>query len=705
MRLQKRLNIALTVALTIAFILLGAFVFRVAYCRTFEGLIDLYGSFKYYFCVLFGFPVDGIPSVAERSKVLNWDVILPADFETFKANCISFFRLFISKENFLSWLSETGQKTGKISKIIIIVLPCILALWIALKTLYKKHNTKHNIDTLPLRVYKTVTGHTTEPLKRFVRQYAAFVKEHNFIWIIWLVIWIFNLNFATIIIEFFAYYFYFAVSFDFGSIYTQIIKLIIDLQVVVKYVPFWVILIFIWLLFERWRRNLALAKLRRMENSNRGFINDLPIVSMTCGSMGKKKTTIITDMTLSQEIMFRNVAYGKLQETDMKFPNFGWIAFEMELRKCMEHGTVYNLATVKEWVKLKRSRYEKHHGDSLQLYGYDSKRYGLYYRDGLKTSYIFDVLSTYAQLYFIYVIQSSLIVANYSIREDNRLIDGGNFPIWSTDFFSKNPRPSRHAHILDFDILRLGKKVLENNPSAGSFEFGVVAITEVGKERGNNLELKEVKKGTEETNQKNDLFNSWLKMCRHSATVDNYPFIKVFTDEQRPSSWGADARELCDIVHIVSSGNTRLALPFFTIEDMLNEWLFNRFINLYEDFRFNRGDNTLFIYLLKKVTAFVYRRNAVIYNTYGYSISNIEKERGTMDGKTEKKKYYLMHKKIYSQRFSTDCFSDYFNDIAKNTKIGLNDYMEYQTEKATVTELKMQNSYFINALYKNADTE
>lgn len=431
MKWQKRLNIALTVALSIAFILLGAFVFRVAYCRTIEALIDLYGSFKYYFCVLFGFSVDGIPSVAERSNVLNWDVILPADFETFKANCISFFRLFISKENFLSWLSETGQKTGKISKIIIIILPCILALWIALKTLYKKHNTKHNIDTLPLRVYKTFTRYTTEPLKRFVGQYAAFVKEHNFIWIIWLVIWVFNLNFATIIIECFSYYFYFAVSFDFGSVYTQIVKLIIDLQVVVKYVPFWVILIFIWLLFEWWRRNLALAKLRRMENSNRGFINDLPIVSMTCGSMGKKKTTIITDMTLSQEIMFRNVAYGKLQETDMKFPNFGWIAFEMELRKCMEHGTVYNLATVKEWVKLKRSRYEKHHDDSLQLYGYDSKRYGLYYRDGLKTSYIFDVLSTYAQLYFVYVIQSSLIVANYSIREDNRLIDGGNFPVWN----------------------------------------------------------------------------------------------------------------------------------------------------------------------------------------------------------------------------------------------------------------------------------
>ena len=705
MKWQRRFNITLTIALTTVFILLGVFAFGVAYQRVFEALIDLYGGFKYYFCVLFGLEPSELPSVTDYSKVMGWTEILPSDFDGFKVNTAAYFSMLFSKENFLSWLSVTGAKVSAWAKVLTIFLPCVVVLIIVVKRIYATPNTRHNKDTFPLRIYKAVTGHTTEPLKRFLRQYFEFVKQHNSIWIIWLIIWVFNLNFATVITEFFAFYFYFAVSFDFKAIYTQIVKLFIDLQVIVKHVPLWIILIFVWLIFERWRKNLATAKLRRMENANRGFINDLPIVSMTCGSMGKKKTTIITDMALSQEVMFRNIAYGKLQETDMKFPNFGWIAFEMELRKCMEYGTVYNLATVKEWIKVKRARYEKHHNDLLQLYGYDSERYGLYYRDGLKTSYIFDVLSTYAQLYFIYVIQSSLIVANYSIREDNRLIDGGNFPIWSTDFFSKNPRPSRHAHILDFDILRLGKKVLENNPSAGSFEFGVVAITEVGKERGNNLELKEVKKGTEETNQKNDLFNSWLKMCRHSATVDNYPFIKVFTDEQRPSSWGADARELCDIVHIVSSGSTRLALPFFTIEDMLNEWLFNRFINLYEDFRFNRGDNTLFIYLLKKVTAFVYRRNAVIYNTYGYSISNIEKERGTMDGKTEKKKYYLMNKKIYSQRFSTDCFSDYFNELAKGTHIGMNDYTEYATEKASVQELKRQNSYFINSLYTSNEKD
>ena len=705
MRWQRRLNIALSIAITVAFLLLGAFVFRISYLRTIEALTELYGGFKYYICELFELGECEPPSVIEFSKVLNWSIFLPEDFETFKANFLEFSKLFVTKENFLNWLSATGQQAGEISKVIVLILPCILALWMALKMLYTKPNTKHNVDTIPLRIYKTMTGYTVEPLKRYTKQYIEFLKEHSKILVLWIVIWVCNLNFATIIIAFLGYYFYFAVSFDLASIYVQVVKIFIDLQVVVKFVPIWMIAIAAWFIFDHWRKNLALAKLRRMENSNRGFISDLPIVSMTCGSMGKKKTTIITDMTLSQEVMFRNVAYGKLQKTDMKFPNFGWIAFEMELRKCMEYGVIYNLATIKVWVKLKRSRYEKHHNDDLQLYGYDSQRYGLYYQDGLKTQYIFDVLETYAQLYFIYVIQSSLIVSNFSIREDNKLIDQGNFPMWSMDFFAKNRRPSRHAHILDFDVLRLGKKVIDNNPNAGSFEFGVVAITEVGKERGNNLELKEVKKGTEETNQKNDLFNSWLKMCRHSATVDNYPFVKVFTDEQRPASWGADARDLCDIVHIVSSGNTRLALPFFIIEDMVNEWLFNRFIGLYYDFRFNRGDNTLFIYLLKKVTSFIYHRNTLAYNNYGFCVANIEKERGTMDGKAEKKKYYVMNKKIYSQRFSTDCFSDYFNDMAKKTKIGLNDYMEYATEKATVTELKMQNSYFINALYKNADSE
>ena len=37
--------------------------------------------------------------------------------------------------------------------------------------------------------------------------------------------------------------------------------------------------------------------------------------------------------------------------------------------------------------------------------------------------------------------------------------------------------------------------------------------------------------------------------------------------------------------------------------------------------------------------------------------------------------------------------------MARECKVGLSDYLEYVTEKASVDELKQQNSYFINALY------
>lgn len=700
----RTFNICLTVVITAAFILLGAFVFGDSYLRFGETAKDFGLSVGYYFCTLFSLDHDIVPSVTEYSSVMDWDILLPSDFEGFTSQASTFFSLLIDGENFAGYWTKVGDVMLVLLKVVAIILPCLLVLGLVIWRLYKSGNTKHNKDTVPLKVFKSFSRCLYLPLKRTVLSYRDFLAEHRAVWIIWAVMWAFHLNAASIVMGFFAYYFYFVLSFDVTNLYVQVCKLFIDLQVIFRYFPWWIIAFVCWLLFDRWRKNIAQNRLRHFEARNCGFINELPIVSMACGSMGKKKTTLITDMVLSQEVMFRQKALEILQQNDMKFPYFPWIAFEDELRRCMEHGTVYNLASVKAWVALKRTRFIRHKNAQTQLYGYDYARYGTTFDDSLKISRLFEVLETYAQAYYIYVIQSSLIVANYSVRTDNLMADNGNFPMWLTDFFPKRRRPqSRHAHILDFDVLRLGRKVLENNPRAGSFEFGVVAITEIGKERGNNLELKEVKKGADDTNQKNDLFNSWLKMCRHSATVDNFPFIKVFTDEQRPESWGADARDLCDVVHIVSSGDTRLALPFYTIEEMLSEWAFNRFISLYYDFRFRRGDNTLLVRLLKSVTAWLWRRNLRIYNRYGYSILKMEKERGTMDGKTENKKYYLMSAKIYAQRFSTDCFSDYFNDMAAKSNTGLMDYLEYTTEKATVEELKMQNSYFINSLYKDAD--
>ena len=690
--MRRVLNIILTVLLTIAFAVLGAFVFRSSYIRLYYAFKDFGLSVGYYFCEMFGISHSIMPTVNTIPEIQTPQVTLPTDFDGFKDNTAQYFSLLFNSDNFNGWIGHITGVLADFAKILVIILPCILVLILVIKALYKKENNKHGKDTVPLRVFKNLARFTYQPLKQLVAEYVAFIHRNSWIIVCWLILWAFNFNLVTIVIEFFAYYFYFAVEFDFGTIYIQLVKLFADLKTPFIYFSYWALLFLIYPLFDRFRKRIANSRLRHYEARNCGFIKELPIVSLTCGSMGKKKTTAITDMALSQEVMFRQKAFDILQKNDMKFPMFSWIKFEKALQTEIENGRVYNLATVKCWViSLEQSG---------ELFGYDGERYGLEYDNGLRAENIYSVLSTYAQAYFIYIIQSSLIVSNYSIRTDNLLADSGNFPMWLTDFFPTNfRRNSRHAHILDFDILRLGKKVLENNPNAGSFEFGVIGITEIGKERGNNLELQEKKKSADEANQKNDRFNSWLKMCRHSATVDKFPFIKVFADEQRPESWGADARDLCDIVNIVSSGELKLAMPFYTIGDMMAEWAFDRFIGLYYDFRFRRGDNTLLVHILKSVTAWLWKRNVKIYNRYGYSVLKIEKERGTMDGKIQRKKYYLMSAKIYRKRFATACFADYFNDMAMRTNVGLNDYREYLTDCASVGELKAQNSYFINALY------
>ena len=704
MKKIKITYILLTVILTAGFILLGIFPFRNSYIRLFETVKDLYASIVFYGATLIGIYTEITPTVNGYSGVMTWDGYLPDSTEKIREYLSTFLKVFADKGHFTVWISGIAGVLGTIAGIFVVALPVIILLIVLVKRAYHKPNNNYNRDTVPLKIFKRIMRITVLPVYDFIRGYADFLRDKRRVKILWLLLWIFNLNVAAVIIGFFAYYFYFTVTFDVGSIFIQLAKLIIDMQVAVKTIPvaFWIILAV--LLWDIARKKMAVNRLRHFEARNCGFIKDLPISSISCGSMGKKKTTLITDMALSQAVMFRQEAFTRLQKADMKFPNFPWICFENEILACMEHGAIYNLASIKKWIKLKEKRFNKHGNIKWQLYGYDIDRYGGIYNGGLKEEKLFDVLETYAELYFIYVIESSLIVSNYSIREDSEMISAGNFPTWAMDFFGFKRRvDGRHSHILDFDILRLGKKLIKDNGKAGSFEFGVIVITEIGKERGNNLELKEIKKESKETNQKNDLFNSWLKMCRHSATVDNFPFIKVFCDEQRPESWGADARDLADIITIEKSGEQKLSLPFYTIEEMLTEWAYNKFNAFYYELRYLRGDNTLLIYLLKKVTAYLFKRNERIYNRYGYSVLTINKERGTMNGKKAKKKYFLSNYKIYLDRFSTDCFSDYFNDLAIKAKKGLKDYMEYKASKASVKELLAQNSYFINSLYKGDD--
>ena len=691
------------IAITLGFAACMVFVFPSALGRLIEGGRDFGLSVAFYFCELLQVPHNIIPTV---NNMPNMGGVFPAlpiaeDWEQFKADFSAYWRLWASGDNFLSYLSFLGNLLYKICVIILLLTPVIVLAIVLLKRYLKNQNNDYDKDSRPLKIAKQISRYSYHPVKNWLVGFFGFVREHKPYWVAWLCMWAYNFNLFTVTLEFFAFYFYFVVSFDFASIYRQVYKLFLDLYVPFTFIPLWAWAVIALVLFDKFRKSIAFARLNHYERRNRGFINARPIVFMVCGTMGKKKTTAITDMALSQEVMFRDKAFEKILENDLKFPFFPWCNLENELRRAMDYHSVYNLATVRKFIAKKAARWQKSPCRE-RLFNYDYERYGLTYDDKLKTVDIWQVVETYAQLYFIYIIQSSLLIANYSVRVDGLLSDLGNFPLWNSEFFKRDSRLidsySRHAHILDFDSLRLGRKVIEGNRNADNFEFGVVVITEVGKERGNALENQEVKKKDETTNRKNDLFNSWLKMVRHSATVDNFPFVRVITDEQRPESWGADARDLCEIVHIRESGETRLAMPFFSLAELLYGWLFGKFAGLYYQYRYVRSDNTLPMYLLKLLTAKVQHYYTGIYNRFGYCTLRVQVESGTQDGQISENKYYLASKKIYSKRFSTDCFSDFFTEKALRSPVGIDDLREYATEKATFAELGLQNSYFVNDL-------
>lgn len=614
-----------------------------------------------------------------------------------------------------------------LSQFILFAVPFVLLLYVVFRKLLKSENNNYGKDSRPLRVFKRVVLVTYIPVKNWIVSFFGFIRDNGVYRKMWLILWLFYFNVFTIVLEFVAYYLYFAVSFDLVSLYRQIYKLFLDLWTGLTFIPLlgWAIVALF--LIDRWRKKIGYSILNHNEMKNRGFINARPIVLMVCGTMGKKKTTMLTDIALSQAVMFKDKAFEKILENDLKFPYFPWVNLENALRSAMARHEVFNLATCRKYIKhlsacfaaaqvpeyrkAVRRHLKKSYGLAYDnfCFGYDYERYGFSYDDKLKVVSVWEVIETYAQLYFIYLIQSSLIISNYSVRTDSLISDIGNFPLWNTDLFKRDSRLidsySRHSHIIDFDALRLGRKIVENNAFADSFEFGVVDITEIGKERKNMLELKELKKREEATNQKNDGFNDWLKMIRHSATVDNFPFVKVIADEQRPESWGADARDLCEIIHIRESGETRLAMPFFFIGELLYSAVFGRFVDMYYRYRFTRGDNTLFMHLFKTIVAKIQHYYTGIYNTFGYCPLRVQVESGTQDGQIEENRYFLASKKIYSKRFSTDCFSDFFTQKALRSPVGLDDLPEYRTEKATFGEMDLQHSYFFNDLRGKQDEQ
>lgn len=83
-----------------------------------------------------------------------------------------YFSLLFNEDNFFAYWDKVGDILYNFAQGLVLILPVLVLLAVVAVQIYKKGNTNHNVDTLPLRAFKWVAERTYQPLKR---QYLSFV--------------------------------------------------------------------------------------------------------------------------------------------------------------------------------------------------------------------------------------------------------------------------------------------------------------------------------------------------------------------------------------------------------------------------------------------------------------------------------------------------------------------------------------------------
>ena len=710
-----------------------AIIFPNSLPRLAEAVRDLGTSFLYYCFGIFSENFNPInPTV---TTLPSWEfapspwkpiTLFPWTWEEFKVLWNNYWELWTSRENFLGYCYSLTNTAYYSSKILLIVCPLIVIVIIKLRSYTGTRFNGRNVKSKQLKRYERFKFNVVYPTVAWCKDFVYFIAANRKYYLSWLIIWSLHFNIISIIIELAAFYLYFIIAFDFVGIYTQLLKLVIDLTPMIRFLPGIVWLGIGVLVYNHICRELAFARIYYYDRCNKGVLNDRGVVTTVYGEMGVGKTQLITAMAITSEINQWDMAFEILLEKDLMFPNFPWQTLRDAVKKRIDNREIVDTFTARKWVKRYRAFFDyvyanyspeqwqmRRNESKAQKYikadytfGYDYEHYPVMYNDELKLTHLYEAIEDYVCAYLVYTVKTTLIFANYSIRVDSILDDLGNFPLRNNDFMSRDVRYqdaySRHAKIIDMDMFRLGKKMLEDNPKARRLSFGTFVISEVDKERKNQLELKEMKQKTDEANQKNDLFNACLMMCRHACVISNRVFIRIICDLQRPEAWGAGGRELGEVIYIKDKGELSPTLPFFSpfwILEGLFKWIKGKWESFHARYIYARSDDTLFAYLMRNLTNKINNHYDKVNGLFGTFTLKLEIESGRLDGKVKNAKWRIITKKDRSKRYSTDCLSSVFDGYKPNT-MHIDDFQEYATVMATMAEGQEQHSYFQNDIHE-----
>lgn len=709
--------------ITLVFLSSG-YLFPNSLPRAAESLRDFCTSLAYYLQKMFHLDYIIRPTVIDmpawQFAPSRWEPLklFPYTWEEFKILWQQYCQLFVSKENLVAYLYKLVDVLCYVTLTFTMSIPLIGCIWLIFWLFMRKKCYDRDKKSVPLQIFEKFNFTLIYPVIAWMKSFVQYIKENKMFWMSWLCIWMLHFNVFSICISLVAWLLYFSVSRNALSLYIQVLKLLEDLTPMIRFLPGIVWTVAIIIVYNYICRRMAMNNLYKSVAKNEAFIRDRSIVCIVVAESGAGKDYTMTGMLLiSQNVQWKD-AYDSLVKFELMFPNFPWQNLRDVIESKVDSRKIVDLRSCEKYVRRwsrcfdiiqRKFTYEEwQHRAKLSDYtlGYDFEHYSVEYNDDVKIIKLYQAIEEYSKAYILFSVRSTLIFSNYSIRSDATITFGGNMPERDMDFFRRDPRDipeyTHYSHIIDMDMYRLGKKMIEDNPKARGMILGSFGITELDKEWKNMEQLKEVKASAPECNQKNDLHNLTLMTKRHQAYIDYKVYVRLFGTMQRAESWGAAGRELGEILKITDKEEYSPALPILS-----PYWICKPIFSLYKGLwrRFhdkyvvNRCDGTLFAHLFNNLTSVINNHYDKVEGLYGRRRVKVDIMAGSMEGEVRKGVWIDMKKVQESDRYLSSCMQSLFEPVKAN-EMHIDDYESYDDLFLKVFQALRQNSFLQNDIFK-----
>lgn len=675
-----------------------------------KSAIEFKDSIIFYFRSMFSED----PIAKETASVLTFDEnitksVLPIDLEVFGYRFLSTFQMMVngtfikdSWSAFLIWLSKAANV------VLLLAMPLFIVIFVYYNfIIFKAKESKAEEQSKPLQLFLLFQEKVYYPIKYFVINLYLEARYTKFFFFGFLIIGLYNINAFSFALTFIAWYLYFVFSIDFLSIWYLFCKLLICISPLLHpfFWPFWIIGFIV--LLEYLKIRGAYRKLEDMYMRNDEFVEELGIITGIYGVPGAGKNLLEVGIATQKERLLRLQAFNQLMEIRSEFPDFPFRELELEIEDLKINNKVFNKIQIQYYFK------EKFKNQTV-LYGYDIEENKAYHYDKLKVAFIVDELTDYAQLYYIYI--SSLAASTYALRYDIGIKLTHAFPGLRYDFFHRDFRDdedSEMAKIFDLNLIRLNNQ-LENDESSSDgiftpkedknitlFDFGLLTLSEFGKDRGNrytNQQRKEKK-----VKPSNDGTANCLGVLRHLTTVRHKQYGFIIWDEQKLSAFSGLEAAMAETNIFISkqNKNQKSALPLWFFESVILEWFSSRYNYLYQKYIHLRNDQTLFSYIASHISAFFNNLIRNLDNTFGYRKVVLSLSGVNVNGAQEQRgedSFFLINKIVFSNRYQTDCYKGFFDNLKRQAKEGINQFDSFKGIAASIQELYKTNGYFASEL-------